>query len=73
VIAGLDLALLAFRLIDKSVVAEIKRTDGAAVIPGEAIVMISGAARASLTAERTALNFICRTSGIATATACCSH
>src|SRR5262249_44234709 len=60
VIAGLDLALLAFHLVDKSVAAEIKRSDGDAVKPGEAVAMISGPARALLTAERTALNFICR-------------
>jgi len=69
VIAGLDLALLAFNLIDKSVVTEVKRSDGDAVMPDEVVAMISGPARALLTAERTALNFICRTSGIATATA----
>ena len=69
VVAGLDLALLAFSLIDRNVSAEIKRGDGAAVAPGEVVAMISGPARALLTAERTALNFLCRTSGIATATA----
>ena len=69
VVAGLDLAGLAFRLIDDRVTIVRHRQDGDHVVPGDAIAEIRGPARAILTAERTALNFLCRLSGIASATA----
>ncbi|MER9947327.1 carboxylating nicotinate-nucleotide diphosphorylase [Mesorhizobium sp. M0047] len=68
-VAGLDLAMLAFRLIDPGVEMVVHRADGSEVAPGEIIASVSGPARAMLTAERTALNFLCHLSGIATATA----
>ena len=69
VIAGLDLARLAFQLIDPAIEIRLERNDGAAVAPGDVIATIAGPARGILTAERVALNFLCRLSGIATATA----
>jgi nicotinate-nucleotide pyrophosphorylase (carboxylating) len=69
VVAGLDLTMLAFRLIDSHVEMAVHRADGSEVAPGEIIASVSGSARAILTAERTALNFLCHLSGIATATA----
>jgi nicotinate-nucleotide pyrophosphorylase (carboxylating) len=69
VVAGLDLARLAFQLIDPAIEMRIERNDGAAVAPGDVIAAITGPARGILTAERVALNFLCRLSGIATATA----
>jgi nicotinate-nucleotide pyrophosphorylase (carboxylating) len=69
VVAGLDLAGLAFRLIDDHVTIVRHRLDGDAVVVGDTIAEIRGPARAILTAERTALNFLCRLSGIASATA----
>lgn len=69
VVAGLDLALLAFRLVDPSVAPDVKRPDGSRVGPGEVIATLTGATRGLLTAERVALNFLCHSSGIATATA----
>ncbi len=69
VVAGLDLAELAFRLINGAIDIDRRRQDGEEVAPGDSIAEIRGPARAILTAERTALNFICRLSGIATATA----
>ncbi|GLQ77478.1 nicotinate-nucleotide diphosphorylase (carboxylating) [Mesorhizobium huakuii] len=69
IVAGLDLAMLAFRLIDPNVEMTVERADGSEVTPGEAIASVSGPARAILGAERTALNFLCHLSGIATATA----
>ena len=69
VVAGLDLAGIAFRLIDDSVTIVRHRHDGDKVVAGDAIAEIRGPARAILTAERTALNFLCRLSGIASATA----
>jgi nicotinate-nucleotide pyrophosphorylase (carboxylating) len=68
-VAGLDLATLAFRLIDQNVDMKVYRADGSEVAQGEIIASVSGPARAILTAERTALNFLCHLSGIATATA----
>jgi nicotinate-nucleotide pyrophosphorylase (carboxylating) len=69
VVAGLDLAKLAFELIDPSIRMEIAAEDGSAVGPGTIIATVSGRARGILTAERTALNFLGHLSGIATATA----
>ena len=69
VVAGLDLAMLAFRLIDQNVEMAVHRPDGSDVAQDETIASVSGPARAILTAERTALNFLCHLSGIATATA----
>jgi nicotinate-nucleotide pyrophosphorylase (carboxylating) len=69
VVAGLDLARLAFQLIDPAIEMGIERNDGAVLAPGDVIAAISGPARGILTAERVALNLLCRLSGIATATA----
>ncbi|ESZ19013.1 nicotinate-nucleotide pyrophosphorylase [Mesorhizobium sp. L2C084A000] len=69
VVAGLDLAMLAFGLIDPAVEISVERADGCNVVDGEIIASVVGPARAILTAERTALNFLCHLSGIATATA----
>ncbi|BCH05325.1 nicotinate-nucleotide diphosphorylase (carboxylating) (plasmid) [Mesorhizobium sp. 131-2-5] len=69
VVAGLDLAMLAFRLIDPDVEISVARADGSDVAKGEVIASVVGPARAILTAERTALNFLCHLSGVATATA----
>ncbi|MFI0846507.1 carboxylating nicotinate-nucleotide diphosphorylase [Mesorhizobium sp. IMUNJ 23232] len=68
-VAGLDLAMLAFRLIDQNVDMNVHRADGSQVAQGESIASVTGPARAILTAERTALNFLSHLSGIATATA----
>ncbi len=69
VVAGLDLAALAFRLIDPAITLLVARPDGSAIAAGEMIATIAGPARGILTAERTALNFLCHISGIASATA----
>ena len=69
IVAGLDLAMLAFKLIDQNIEMKVNRTDGSKVAQGETIASVTGPARAILTAERTALNFLSHLSGIATATA----
>jgi nicotinate-nucleotide pyrophosphorylase (carboxylating) len=69
VVAGLDLAVLAFELIDSSIKASIAKPDGTRLEKGDTIATISGPARGILTAERVALNFLCHLSGIASATA----
>jgi len=68
VVAGLDYAVTAFRLIDPAIEVVIERADGSRVAPGDLIAVIRGPARGILTAERTALNFLCHLSGVATAT-----
>ncbi len=69
VVAGLDLARLAFELIDPRIFVRVERQDGSTVGPGDRIAVITGPARGILTAERTALNYLCHLSGVATATA----
>jgi nicotinate-nucleotide pyrophosphorylase (carboxylating) len=68
-VAGLDLASLAFRLIDPAIEILVERADGSRLAPGDRIATVRGPARGILTAERTALNFLCHLSGIASATA----
>ncbi len=68
VISGLQLAEAAFKAIDASVEFETVLKDGAQAAPGDEVARISGKARALLTAERVALNFMGRMSGIATLT-----
>jgi nicotinate-nucleotide pyrophosphorylase (carboxylating) len=67
-VAGLEAALIAFRLLDPGISVTVERTDGDDVPPGGTIATLTGKARALLTAERTALNLMGRLSGIATAT-----
>jgi nicotinate-nucleotide pyrophosphorylase (carboxylating) len=69
VVAGLDVAAAAFALLDDRVRMTVERPDGAHLEAGDAIAVVDGPARAILTGERTALNFLGRLSGIATATA----
>lgn len=69
VISGVDAAVIAFALIDPAVSAVVQRGDGARVSPGDVVIRLVGPARAILTAERVALNLLCRMSGVATATA----
>ena len=68
VVSGLALAEAAFKSLDPSAAFEVHAADGAAVKPGARIATVSGNARALLTAERVALNFMGRMSGIATLT-----
>jgi len=68
VLAGLDAGLLAFELLDPRLKIERLCAEGGHVERGQAVARISGKARPVLAAERTALNLICRLSGVATAT-----
>jgi len=68
IIAGLGVAIEAFRQLDPHVEVEIARADGAACRIGDEIAAVTGSARALLVGERTALNFLQRLSGIATRT-----
>jgi nicotinate-nucleotide pyrophosphorylase (carboxylating) len=69
VVAGLEIAALAFRLVDPAIRFEHLRHDGSDVAPGDVIAFVDGPARGLLTGERVALNFLCHLSGIASATA----
>jgi len=66
VVSGLEPALLAFRMLDASVSAEQTAPEGEWREAGSVVLVVAGAARALLGAERTALNFLGRLSGIAT-------
>jgi nicotinate-nucleotide pyrophosphorylase (carboxylating) len=68
VLAGIDIACEAFRQLDPSVHIDVRKRDGDAINPGDEVAEFRGAAAAMLTAERTALNFVQRLSGIATLT-----
>ncbi|MBI4618261.1 MAG: carboxylating nicotinate-nucleotide diphosphorylase [Planctomycetes bacterium] len=67
VLAGLPLALSAFRGFDPGVEVRGAAAEGALLAPGEDVARLRGKARALLTAERSALNLLQRLSGIATA------
>src|SRR5919199_1306184 len=68
VIAGVPFALTAFRMLDPKVAIRVDIDDGGVVEEGMPIMFVSGHARALLSAERVALNFMQRLSGIATLT-----
>ncbi len=68
IVAGLGVAELAFRELDPNLIWTPQVADGQQVKPGQTIVGLEGLACAILSAERTALNFLQRMSGTATAT-----
>ena len=68
IVAGLDLAALAFELVDPACHMVRHLADGDSVAPGARIFTVEGPSGSLLTAERTALNFLCHLSGIATVT-----
>jgi nicotinate-nucleotide pyrophosphorylase (carboxylating) len=65
-IAGLDVAVEVFRQLEPDVSVTVWRGDGTRCAPGDVIAEVTGPARALLTGERTALNFLQRLSGVAT-------
>ncbi|MGQ0641963.1 MAG: carboxylating nicotinate-nucleotide diphosphorylase [Gemmatimonadaceae bacterium] len=68
-IAGVPLALEAFRQLDPKISIRIDAEDGQAIQRGHTVLFLTGHARGLLSAERTALNFMQRLSGIASLTA----
>jgi len=68
IIAGLDVAAAVFLLLDEDLVFKSRIDEGSKVERGAVVAELSGSARAMLTGERTALNFLGRMSGIATLT-----
>ncbi|HEX3866927.1 MAG TPA: carboxylating nicotinate-nucleotide diphosphorylase [Gemmatimonadaceae bacterium] len=69
VVCGVPLALEAFRLLDPKVAIRVEHEDSARVFGNDPILFVTGHARALLSAERVALNFMQRLSGIASLTA----
>ncbi len=69
IVAGVEVAKRVFLRVDPSLKIEVFIKDGAEVKPGDIIATISGRVISILKAERTALNFLSRLSGIATLTA----
>lgn len=68
IVAGLDIAALVFEYCDHSITLTPLVHDGQQVTAGQQLATLHGSARAVLTGERTALNFLQRMSGIATMT-----
>jgi nicotinate-nucleotide pyrophosphorylase (carboxylating) len=68
VVAGLDVAAAVYALVDARVTFESCAAEGAQAADRQVLARVSGPARALLTGERTALNFLGRVSGIATLT-----
>ncbi|MGI8601487.1 MAG: carboxylating nicotinate-nucleotide diphosphorylase [Verrucomicrobiales bacterium] len=68
VLAGVATAAAVFEAVDPSLQISVTRNDGERLEAGGTVLEISGSTRSILTAERTALNFVQRLSGIATLT-----
>ena len=68
-LAGVAVAKAVFRAVDEAVFVVVKKQDGAVLAVRDVVLELAGPARSILTAERTALNFLQRLSGIATQTA----
>lgn len=69
VVSGMQVAHIAFRLVDPDLVVKTLKSDGDNCKAGDALMTIEGKARSILSAERVALNFAGRLTGIATMTA----
>ena len=68
VLAGIEVAAAVFRRLDPSLEVETVTEDGSRVAPGDKLAAVTGSVASMLKAERTALNFVQRLSGIATET-----
>ncbi|RLD31071.1 MAG: nicotinate-nucleotide diphosphorylase (carboxylating), partial [Bacteroidetes bacterium] len=68
ILAGVDVARKVFKAVDPDTELEVYLEDGTAIKPGDVVFRVSGKAVSLLSAERLALNFMQRMSGIATYT-----
>jgi nicotinate-nucleotide pyrophosphorylase (carboxylating) len=68
VLAGIEVAAEVLRRVDETLEVVATKADGAALQPGDEVLTVAGALGSILTAERTALNFLQRLSGVATQT-----
>jgi nicotinate-nucleotide pyrophosphorylase (carboxylating) len=71
VLAGVEVAVRAFQILDPDLRFEVLCRDGEQLLPGTVIARVSGSVRSILTGERVALNFLQHLSGIASRTAGC--
>lgn len=71
VVSGMQIARLAFHLVDPTLEVRTLKEDGSTISKGDTLMEIEGSAAAILSAERVALNFAGRLSGVATLTAAC--
>jgi nicotinate-nucleotide pyrophosphorylase (carboxylating) len=71
VVSGMQIARLAIHLVDPTLEVRTLKEDGSTISEGDTLMEIEGSAAAILSAERVALNFAGRLSGIATLTAAC--
>lgn len=69
VLAGIEVTIAVFEKLNSDIKTEILLKDGSKLSPGDQVLKIEGSSRDILTAERTALNFLQRLSGVATHTA----
>jgi nicotinate-nucleotide pyrophosphorylase (carboxylating) len=69
IVAGTDLVRIVYGLLDREVTCRILCPDGTRVRPGDVVIELEGPARAILSGERVALNFLGHLCGVATATA----
>ncbi|RPJ34613.1 MAG: carboxylating nicotinate-nucleotide diphosphorylase [Verrucomicrobiaceae bacterium] len=69
VVSGMEIAARVFSKVDPTLEVEVLIPDGSRVCEGALLIRVEGSARSILTAERTALNFLQRLSGVATLTA----
>jgi nicotinate-nucleotide pyrophosphorylase (carboxylating) len=70
IVAGSKLAAEVFTRVDERLAVHVEQPDGSSVAPGQTILTLQGSAGSILTAERVALNFLQRLSGVATLTRC---
>src|SRR4051794_5908806 len=68
ILAGVETAAEVFRRVDPLLTVKAQRASGTPVAPGDTVLEISGTTQCILTAERVALNFLQRLSGVATLT-----
>jgi len=68
IVAGVEAAAEVFRRVDPDTDVNAMLQDGAAIAPGAYVMELKGKARSLLTAERTAINFLQRLSGVASNT-----
>jgi nicotinate-nucleotide pyrophosphorylase (carboxylating) len=68
VISGLDIVTEVFKTVDETIICQPATVDGDLVLKGQIAMQVHGPASSLLIAERTALNFLCRLSGIASLT-----
>lgn len=68
ILCGIDIAIMTFNMLNSTLVFEILKQDGQKVLKGEDVLIIKGSTKDILKAERVALNFLQRMSGIASKT-----